>query len=207
MPSEKPLLLFPRPASADRDKGHGRPTNLHIPPHIQQGRRLSPQFRQLKQALDTRNAELQRSTTGIIPEQVLVLEVIGGIDNFIVAVKHIQGMEWLGELDENDLPPDDDFFRDEEHREDLLSGRLYLVMVNQQAIQQLLSLWKHFKRDELFEFPYGQTKWRDLFKYLKNIRPWGVGDRIAETGVIEDWRDNISRGQSTVRFEAELWFA
>jgi hypothetical protein len=206
MPSEKPLLLFPRPASADRDKGHGRPASLHIPPHTQQGHRLSPQFRQLHQIFNDRRAELQRSTTGIIPEQVLVLEIIGGIDNFIVAVKHIQGMEWLGELDENDLPPDDNFFRDEEHRDGLLSGRLYLVMVNQQAIQQLLSLWNHFKRDEQFVFHRGQTKWRDLFKHLKNIRPWGVEDRLAETGAIEDWKDNIARGQSTVRFEAELWF-
>ena len=99
LPDDKPILLFPTPTVADRDNLGGRPSRIHIPTHSRQRRRLNPQFRQLQQAFRARRVELQRSTAGIVPEQVLVLETATGIENFIVAVRHIQGMEWLGEMD------------------------------------------------------------------------------------------------------------
>lgn len=206
MAEDKPLLLFPQPIEADRDvipSGHG---GIRVPPHSRQGQRLNPQFNHLQRALGTRKMELQNSPSGAVFEQVLVLETAGGVDDFINAVKRISGMEWFGELDEDDIPPDDDFFCDEDHREKTLSGRMYLVMVNQQAIQQLLSLWSRYSQNENYQFPYGQSKWRELFKHLKNVRRWGIEDRIIETKVLENWEYSLQHGQQTVRFEAELWF-
>lgn len=206
MQTDKPLLLFPRPVEADRDVPKSRAGKIHVPSHARQGQRINPQFQQLQRAFEARNMELQSSPLGAVCEQVIVLETAGGIEDFIRAVKRIQGMEWFGEIDEGDIPPDDDFFRDEKHREKNLSGRMYLVMVNQQAIRELFSLWNSYSQDENYQFPRGQTKWRELFEQLKNIRPWDVEDRLRETGVLEDWEDRIQHGQTTVRFEAELWF-
>ncbi len=206
MPEAKPLIILPQPQVVDREKRRAFGGGVRFPSHSRQGQRLIPQFRQLQAAFDSRRIEIQGSSTGIVPEQVLVMETVGAVDDFVVAVRHVQGMEWLGEFDEDDIPPDDDFFVDEEHKEKNLSGRLYLVMANQQAMQQLLSLWGHYRRDANYQFPRGLTKWREMFKHLRSIRPWGVDDRIRETGVLEDWRRRVQEGQELIRFEAELWF-
>ncbi|MFB0555235.1 MAG: S8 family peptidase [Phycisphaerae bacterium] len=206
MPEEKPLIILPQPQAVDREKRISFGSGAHFPSHSRQGRRLVPQFRQLQTAFNSRRIEIQSSSTGIVPEQVLVMETVGGIDDFIIAVKHLPGMEWLGEFDEDDIPPDDDFFIDEEHRDKSLSGRLYLVMANQQAMQQLMSLWRHYKRDANYRFPWGLAKWRVMFEHLKTIRPWGIEDRIRETGILEDWQKRVQEGQEVIRFEAELWF-
>lgn len=206
MATDKPFLLFPRPAEVDRDTSRGGGKKIHVPSHARQTERLNPQFHQLQKTLNEQKMALQSSPVGTVYEEVLVLETVNGIEDFIRAVRQIQGMEWFGEIDEDDIPPDDDFFQDETRRSAPLSGRIYLVMVNQQAIQQLLSLWNRYSQDENYKFPHGQAKWKGLFKHLKNIRPWGVEDRISETGILENWKDSIQHGQQTVRLEAELWF-
>ena len=44
--------------------------------------------------------------SGVVPEEVIVLETVGSVDDFIVGVRHIDGLEWLGEIEEEDIPPD-----------------------------------------------------------------------------------------------------
>lgn len=61
-----------------------------------------------------------------------------------------------------------------------LSGKLYCVMSNQQAMLQLLSLWNHFQNGEENVFQHGFAGIRDVFTHIKNIRKWGAHDRIAE---------------------------
>ena len=39
-----------------------------------------------------------------------MLETVGTVDNFIRAVEQVPGMEWLAEVEEEEIPPDDDFF-------------------------------------------------------------------------------------------------
>ena len=50
------------------------------------------------------------STAGIEPEYVLVLETTGKIDNFERAVRAVPGLEWLAEIDTDEIEADDDFY-------------------------------------------------------------------------------------------------
>ena len=78
------------------------------------------------------------------PEQVIVLETIGdSIEEFAKAAAQVPGLEWLAEMDLEDADPADGF-SDPEKADKKLPCRLYAVMSNQQAITQLLSLWKNW---------------------------------------------------------------
>ncbi|MEN6356536.1 MAG: S8 family peptidase [Armatimonadota bacterium] len=163
-------------------------------------------FNKLQTAFDTRRVEMQQTTAGIDPEQVLVIETIGSVENFARAVKCIDGLEWLGELEIDEIAPDDDFF-DESKPDKSLNGRLYLVMTNQKALDEMLSLWRQYQADPNMQFVRGMTKFRDAFLHLKEIRRWDVQDRLSETGIIDIWRQDLKYdGDRMLRFEAELWF-
>lgn len=204
--AERPLLLFPTPVTADRTKGRGFPGRVHRPTHGRQGERLSPIFGQLQAAFNARRVELQQTAAGADPEQVLVIEVIGSIENFANAASRIDGLEWMGELEADEIAPDADFYDKQDATKDL-TGRLYLVMTNQRALDEMLSLWQRYQADPEMTFERGLTKFRDVFLCLKDIRRWGVQDRIEETGVLDTWREDLEHdGNRAVRFEVELWF-
>ncbi len=202
----RPLLLFPAPELAEKGnlpQGFGR---THKPSHGRQGERVSPLFAQLQAAFDARQVELQQTAAGVEPEQVLVIETIGNIENFANAVRRIEGLEWMGEIEVDGIAPDEDFY-DEKKPEKELSGRLYLVMTNQQALRELLSLWNRYKNDENMTFDRGFAKFRDVFLCLKDIRRWDVQDRLEETGVFDAWREDLEHfPDQPVRGEIELWF-
>ncbi len=117
-------------------------------------------------------------------------------------------MEWLGEIEEGDIPPDDDFFAVASdgitRKEKPLNGRLYMVFSNQQALQQMFSLWEMWRQDRTL--PRGLGKWNQLFGHLKSVRTWNVNDRLVETGVLEDWNERITQNQEVIPCEIELWF-
>lgn len=204
--AERPLLIFPAPELASKSKLGGGPGKIHRPTHTRQGQRLSPLFTQLQQTFDNRRVEIQRTMASIDPEQVLVIETIGSIENFANAIKKIEGLEWMGEIEADELAPDQDFY-DEKNAVKTLEGRLYLVMTNQQALNEMLSLWNRYKDDSSMQFARGLTKFRDVFLCLKNIRRWDIQDRLMETGLIEVWKEDLSHdGQRKIKFETELWF-
>ncbi len=156
-----------------------------------------------------RRAALQQRVAGAAPEEVLVLEVAGGVDEFIRAVQRTPGMEWLAESDDFDLEADEDFSRDEQHPDAAPPARLYLIMANEQAIEQLRRLWVQYLREVREggqKWPYGLARWRDLFDRLHDIRFWNAQDRLADTGLLEDWRERVASGTERVPVEAELWF-
>jgi hypothetical protein len=203
---ERPLLLFPTPQPADMTKQKPQFGRVHKPNVARQGQRLSPMFNQLQAAFEARRVEIQQNTAGIDPEQVLVIETIGSVDNFANAVKRIEGLEWMGELESDEIAPDQDFY-DENIPEKELNGRLYLVMTNQRALDEMLSLWRRYQADPDMQFERGLTKFRDVFLHLKSIRRWEVQDRLLETGVIDIWQEGLEYdGQRVIPFEAELWF-
>ncbi|MBF0550163.1 MAG: S8 family peptidase [Deltaproteobacteria bacterium] len=206
--SERPLLLFPKPKTADRTKLKmpSQSERFHKPNHSRQGERLLPMFRQLQETFNARRVEVQQNTAGTDPEQVLVIETVGSVDKFANAVKRIDGLEWMGELESDEIAPDQDFY-DESNREKKLSGRLYLVMTNQRALDEMLSLWGRYQGDPDMKFRQGLTKFRNVFLHLKNIRRWDVQDRLLETGLIEIWQEDLRySGDRVIPFEAELWF-
>ena len=203
---ERPLLLFPTPRPAERTRQKAQFGRVHRPDPARQGVRLSPMFNQLQQTFAARKVELQQTIAGIEPEQVLVIETVNGVADFAKAVKLIDGMEWMGELEGDEIIPDQDFFYERDPSK-TLDGRLYFVMTNQRALDEMLSLWKRYQVNPSMEFERGLTKFRDVFLHLKTIRRWDVQDRLLETGLLESWRESVERDAArVVRFEAELWF-
>jgi len=203
---ERPLLLFPTPETASRSTLGGGGGRVRRPTPQRQWERLSPVFSQLQNAFDARRIEIQQSAAGIIPEQVLVIETVGSIENFANAVKRIDGLEWMGEIEIDEITPDEEFY-DETKPDKELSGRLYLVLTNQQALEQMLSLWRRYQEDPTMQFEHGLTKFRDVFLNLKSLRRWDVQDRLLETGVIDIWHEDLEYdGDRVIPFEAELWF-
>ncbi len=200
-----PILVFPTAASAERTKRSGGPGRLLLPTVDAQGRRVVPQFQRLQDALDRKRANLQANSLGITPEQVLVLETLGRVENFFRAVERIDGLEWLGELERDNIVPGDGF-EDAEDAEKNLTGRFFLTMSDGRALSELRSLFNRWRRDPKAKFPLGLAPIKEVFKHLRAIRPWSVEDRLAETGLLEDWRDRLAFGQAAVLFEAELWY-
>ena len=202
---EHPLLVFPEPTRAERARrpGGGKPPRL--PASARQAARLAPQFQRLQDALDNQRVVLQDNTLGLQPEQVLVLETVGSIENFIRAVKRIEGLEWLGEFEREDLIPGDGF-EDESDPRKLLRGQLFLIMTDQRALQQMQRLFTRWRNEPDVKFPYGLGKLRDAFRHLQNIRPWNAEDRIRETGILADWEQRLGSDQQVIPFEVELWF-
>ena len=200
-----PLLVFPEPAISERVRRHGGSGKMKIPSPTQQAGRLEPQFQRLQEAMDKERLALQDNPLGIRPEQVLVLETIGPVEGFIRAVQRITGLEWLGEHELEDIPPEHGF-QHEKTPDKYLTGRLFLVMTDQWALEQMRSLFQSWKARPDRRFPYGLAPLKHAFQHLYTIRPWGVEDRIRETCLLEDWRDRLEHQEDEVPFEAELWF-
>lgn len=203
--SDFPLLIFPKPETAAKAKKFGGGDKFREPDPGRQAKRLAPQFQRLQQALDRQKIALQQSSLGILPEQVLVLETIGPIGRFFNAVGKLDGFEWLGEFDIDEISPAYGF-EDETDPDKPLKGFLFLVMSDQSALEEMRKLFRNWQANPQAPFPRGLTPLRDAFAHLHTIRPWGAGDRIRETGVIEDWRERIEHGQENVPFELELWY-
>lgn len=208
--ADLPLLFFPSPDSADRTRRRMNPGKPHKPSVSRQWERLSPVFQRLQESFNERCAELQRTPVGIDPEQALVIETIGSVENFANAVKRVGGLEWMGEIEIDEIDPDEDFYYVDENGErktTALKGRLYLVMSNQTSLTEMLNLWRRYQDNQNMTFDRGLTKFRDVFQYLKDIRKWGIEDRLAERKVFDIWRENIEFDpKRSVRFEAELWY-
>jgi hypothetical protein len=158
----------------------------------------------LRAYFDRKAIELRASAAGQVPEEVLVFETIGSVADFLRAVKKIGGLDFLAEWDLEDIAPDDDFY-DEKQSGAHLSGRVFLVMTNQQALSQLLSLWQAFQKEE--RPVRGFAPFFRLFEQLRDVRRWSPRDRLLETGIIEYWQETAEAGDKTlVPFQTELWF-
>ncbi len=207
MASEQPLLIFPSFQRAERDKGSGRGKPPHVPNRSQQIKRLGPQFKRLQQAFEAERLSLQTDSQGLFPEFVLVIETRGRIEDFHRAAQAV-GIGWLGEIDLDDLEPDDDFYylgKNGQRTEKHLHGRLYLGMTDQRALEELLKLWERFKKEQ----PLGQgnEKWRDIFSHAKEIRRWSAKDRLLDSGILDDWAQSIKDDPNApVTFRAELCY-
>ena len=206
---ERPLLILPIPgepvARSRKRTGAGQ---FNRPSRERQAERLTSRFERLQQALEARRTRLQVEASGLVPEEVVVLEIVGTVDDFIRAVQKVPGMEWLVEIEEETIPPDDDFFaisrKGEAQPNKVLRGRLFMVFANREALHQMLSLWNKWQSG--IKLPYGLGRWTQIFEQLHEVRTWGVSDRLRETGVLQDWRERVDHGQEVLPCEIELWY-
>ncbi|WP_419184530.1 S8 family peptidase [Botrimarina mediterranea] len=139
-----------------------------------------------------------------------MIETVGSVQNFATAVRNLEGLEWLGEFEIDELAPDEDFFNVNSKGEATtkpLVGRLYLVFTNQTALSQLLGLWDRYSSDEKMVWPTGLTSLRDVFKKLHAIRRWSVQDRLVDSGVLKYWEEDLLHApRESIRTEIELWY-
>lgn len=207
---DRPLILFPTPEKADRETKPRIVIRTNLPSVNRQFNRLQPAFNVLRTAFEQKAVTIQQPPIGINPDFALVFEIIGTVNSFYTAVQHVEGMEWIFDKESESFAADEDFYNIDkrgQRSDENLSGKLYCVMSNQQAMQQLLSLWKRYQNGEENVFQRGFAGIRDVFTHIKNIRKWGAQDRIAETYAVEYWRENLDLdGDSPVPFEIELFF-
>lgn len=200
---QHPFLLFPAPTAVDRAKLGGGGSRVITPTAAQQRQRLEAKFRNIVASISA----VQPTTQGVEPEQVIVLETIGdSIKKLAAAAEKIPGLEWLAELDLDDEAPSEGFQIEGDPTKSL-SHRLYALMTNQAAMEQLLALWQAWLTSPETRAKRGFGPFKDVFIHLKDVRRWGPQDRLSETQVIENWRFELESQASTpVRFEAELWY-
>jgi hypothetical protein len=173
------------------------------PSAARQDARLTPRFNALQAAFDAERLRLQQVAPAENPEFVVIFETIGSVADFVKAVARVVGLEWLLESALDDIAPDEDFFvRDREDKP--LSGRLFLLATNQQALTEILALWQRFQQDPAARFAKGLAPWKHVFEQLKDVRRWSVQDRIG-ADVRRYWQDAIAAAPQTVRFEIDAW--
>lgn len=211
MNTEYPILVFPKPADpVDRSMLGGGGGKYRVPPVDVTARRLVPKLTDLVGALERSNLNLQQGAEGANPEDVLVLETVGRIDDFYKAVQRIQGLEWLLEED-LEREADDEYYEidDEGERKErkTLASRLYLISTNKAALRELKTLYDRYVEDPEMEFDHGYAKFKDVFTHLRDIRFWNYRDRLDGSDFLEQWlRNNEAFPEKSIKFQIELWF-
>jgi hypothetical protein len=209
MATALPLLVFPQAKTIAPPKGNSFPSSQpHVPGHGKQVVRLGEQLTALQQEFDRYKANISGSAAGLEPETVLVIEIAGSVNDFRQAVEAI-GLEWLGEWDVDDIPPDEDFFERNTKGEPTgksVKGRMFLSLGNEAGMRELLSLWEQWRNNQTL--PTRKTKWRDVFNQMVHIRRWGIEETLRDTGMLDRWRDlldPINPGQP-IHCQIELFY-
>lgn len=172
--------------------------------------RLTPQFASLRDALESKRAQLAEDTSAADPELVAVFDLAGSVDNFLRAAAGIEGLEFLADLQEDRVDPDDDFFyvSEGEVTDEGVPQSLYMVMTNSQAVNELVRLFELWQADPSVTLERGLNPLKQVFGLLRGIRRWGPEDRVRETGLLEEWAEEVAvvGAQGTTRVEIELWY-
>lgn len=210
MPDQLPLLVFPQRRTIQPEAG--RP-QFSPPPHLPNRARQIDRFGRglntLQQNWAQYRASLSDAMPGLEPETVLVIEIIGRVDDFRAAVESA-GLEWLGEWDQVDIDPDEDFYVVDEQghpKSTLLTGRLFLSMANERGMRELLSLWELWVSER--SLPRGKSAWGKVFERLRSIRRWGPHESLEETGMLDQWRAflEVSDEPAAIeRFQIEFFY-
>lgn len=183
---------------------------VHTPKSGRQGTRLTPQFQALRDALGGERAQLAETTESPDPELVAVFDLAGSVDEFMRACAQIDGLEFLADLQEDNVAADDDFYFEDADgmAEDTVPQSLYMVMSNAQAVTELVRLFELWQQEPSVTFARGLNPLKNVFRLLRAIRRWGPADRIRETGLLDQWREDVAAiGQSgAARVEIELWY-
>ena len=199
--TEKPLLFFPRPVPGTKSPRRASHSTLALPTAEQQHERLGVRFQQIIDSFLT----AQETIDGAEPEMVVVFETAGKrVAELAKAALEIDGLEWLAELESDEVEPAHGF-QDTKDPDDLLPCRLYAVMSNHTALESLLRLWKEWHQNPSQRAEQNFGPFRTIFAHLLDIRPWSVEDRIRDTGILEAWEEDVRHETGWIRFEVELW--
>jgi hypothetical protein len=171
--ADRPLLILSKPGEpSEREPGTPFRLKLNPPSKRNQFNKFKPIFLSLLKNF----SRLRLSASGAMPEEVLVLETKGAVDKFVNAVKRIEEFEWLGELETDEIEPDEDFYyykmikgsRGKIKQDAKIRKHVYMVFSRQAGLLKLLSLWNVWRRDKKQAHNLG--KFSLLFDLLSNIR-------------------------------------
>lgn len=143
------------------------------------------------------------------PQLIVVFDVAGAVADFARAVEKVPGLEFLAELADEEVEPDDDFFLVDEHgqrRTKLIPTSLYATFTNAEAARELIRMFHSWSTTDTL--PHGYAPLRDAFRQCRDLRAWGPGDRVRETGLFADWEETVAvvGATNSARVEIELWF-
>ncbi len=175
-----------------------------------QAERLSPQFKTLQQALAKETTTITDATDISDPEHLVVFEIVDTVDGFLRATQGLEGLNFVDDIIGSDIDPDEDFYyvdEDGDPSAKRLSQTLYLVMANARAVQELVRLFQLYQEDQKIKFNRGLAPLKQVFELLHTVRRWGPEDRVAETGLLDRWREDIAvvgDAVSSLRVEIEL---
>ncbi len=145
------LLAFPPPDSGCIPRQATRPPFRPVKRSSsqKQGVRLLPELHSLQSALKQDRAQLVNAKTASDPELVAVFDLAGTVERFLQATAHIDGLEFLADLREEEVEADDDFFYKEDGRAsaDQVPQSLYMMMTNARAVGQLVRLFELWRQD------------------------------------------------------------
>jgi len=200
---QKKYIPFPDYITIGREKLNGGRNTIKSPSRKQQKDKFDGPMRELTRTMESRLAEIKDETAGLDPDMVLVLETVGSVSNFHTAVKNTQGFSWLVDSISESIEENEEFYKDSAPSGKELKCKLYMLLTNKTALNELLKLWDKFNNNE--EIPDGQKGWREIFYHLNDIRTWDVTDRLEDTGLLERWKEDLEY-QDSVKFEIEFWF-
>lgn len=206
MNSDYPILMFPKADTVDRTKRPVNPPPPKMPSAGANWQRLEPTFATLQKMLDSRKAHLQETVEGADPREVVVLETAGRIDDFYKAVELVDGLEWLLEQDMKGKPDKDFYFTDDDGKptDKELSSRIYMISTNNEALRQMVSLFKQYVDSKEKKLPRGYGQFKTVFDQLRDMRFWDIQDRLDGLD-IDEWISD-HHDDEKVRFQIELWF-
>ena len=141
MNKDYPILIFPSPTEpVDRSTLGGGNSKLTTPSIKKNAQRITPKLNKLVKAIEERQMSIRQGAEGVNPEDVLVLETAGRIDDFYKAIQKIEGFEWLLEEDFDGIANEDFYVPDKEERptNKALASRLYLVSTNTASLKKLV---------------------------------------------------------------------
>jgi subtilase family protein len=208
----RPLLAFgePRTQPIPPRDGPAPFRRVRSPGAGRQGIRLAPQFEALQDAIADERAQLSDATTSPDPELVAVFDLAGTVDGFMRACAEVDGLEFLADLQEDQVAADDDFYYEDvaSISDDAVPQSLYMVMSNAQAVNELVRLFGLWQQNPSITFATGLNPLKQVFELLRGIRRWGPEDRVRETGLLERWEEDVALigRMNTARVEVELWF-
>ncbi len=136
---------------------------------------------------------------------VVVFETAGeDVAELAKAAQEIDGLEWLAELESDEFEAAHGF-EDTERPGKLLACRLYAVMSNHSALEDLVRLWNKWHENPSQRAEKNLGPFKSIFAHLLDVRPWSVEDRIRDTGILDAWEEDLGHETGLIRFEVELW--
>lgn len=182
---EKPLLIFAKHTVADRNKektSFGSP-NFNFPSRKTQKDRLTPQIESMIQSFISDN------TAGIEPEYVLVIETIGKIEDFERAVRAIPGLEWLAEIEQDEIEPDENYFEIPK-----INKRLFSNMIKEITAKQSTEIWEKLYENKFID-QHGLYLNKPIADFINYI-PQGVYDYHQQ--IIDVINNEITESQKNL---------